>query len=333
MNIQNLIDSANGELSAGVLQKTRDGLSEEEFEEWSSGVTPVEYLRDDEQPHYLWAQSGNVVKVTSDHSTKLIDRCRVPLSSVNKWKNKHGKGKVGYIGSEQFYPNITLITDQRFVIFVGKEPEDEILEFNFEETQVTIDLVESSILADDIQYQINPLEADTSKFHFVLEESNFTRAPVSMETGISNAGSTNTESSSSDLTLTQNVSSSYFDGKPSLSKIKSLSPRDFEHLVAEVWRSMGYSCTVTSKGRDSGIDVIAKKDDEQVLIQAKRYTDKNVGVDTVQRVAGLLVDKQFDPSKVAIVTTSEYTNDAIDRANQIDSLSIINGFELVSRFE
>lgn len=331
-DIQDLIEDANGEICAGGLKKTRDGLSGGEYEEWSSGVTPIEYLRSKEQPHYMWIKSGDILKVTSGYNEKLIDSCRVPLSSINKWSNKHGKGKVGYIGNEQPYPNVILITNERLIAFIGEEPKDKILEFDFRETQVTIDLLEGSIFTDGIQYHIIPLKKDASKLHFVLNKSDFTRSSVSIDSGTADEKNTNYKDSDSKRKLSHKVSINHSDRNVSLSKIKALTPQQFEQLVAEVWRSRGYSCTVTDRRGDKGIDVVAKKDDEEVLIQAKRYSDKNVGIDAIQRTAGLLVDNQFDPSKVVIVTTSEYTSDAVDRAEQIDSLSIINGFELVSLF-
>lgn len=331
MDLHSLVDQAHGEICLDALQKGQHSSCETGFKQWSPGKSPVEYLRSGEQPHYLWVESGDVLRVSSGRDTDLSERSRISLPQVNEWKNGNGEGCTASVGKESVYPNILLITDQRLLLFVGREYQDDILELGFHETDVDVDLAEGTILADGIQYQFKPLESDPSKLNFILQESDFSRKSVDIDIQIKDA-SRNTESNrpSSSGTILEQASPKYSSRNASLSKLRALSPREFEHWVAEAWESMGYTCTVTSKGQDSGIDVIAEKDGERTLIQAKRYTDSKVGIATVQRVAGLLVDSQFDASEVAIVTTSEYTDDAIERAEKIDTLMIVDGFELSS---
>ena len=116
-----------------------------------------------------------------------------------------------------------------------------------------------------------------------------------------------------------------------LDVLNELTPRGFEEYVADVWRASGYTCHLTKKTRDSGVDVVADRGDERLLIQAKRYTNCSVGIETVQRVAGLLVDEEFTASGVLVVTTSGFSQDARQRAERISNLELVDGSGLVSR--
>jgi hypothetical protein len=116
-----------------------------------------------------------------------------------------------------------------------------------------------------------------------------------------------------------------------LDVLTGLTPRSFEEYVADVWRASGYTCRLTERSRDSGVDVVADRGDERLLIQVKRYTNRDVGIETVQRLAGLLVDDEFDASRVLLVTTSGFTAAAKRRAGRISNLELVDGAGLVSR--
>jgi len=116
-----------------------------------------------------------------------------------------------------------------------------------------------------------------------------------------------------------------------LDLLNGLTPRGFEEYVADVWRASGYTCHLTKRSRDCGVDVVADKSDKRLLIQAKRYTSSDVGIETIQRMAGLLVDEEFAASRVLVVTTSGFTQDARERAERINDIELIEGTGLVSR--
>ncbi|WP_142859548.1 restriction endonuclease [Salinigranum halophilum] len=116
-----------------------------------------------------------------------------------------------------------------------------------------------------------------------------------------------------------------------LDVLTGLTPRGFEEYVADLWGAQGYSCRLTKQTRDSGVDVIAENERDHVLIQVKRYTERDVGIETVQRVAGLLVDDEFEASRVIVVTTSGFTADAKQRGERIGALELVDGSEVVAR--
>jgi hypothetical protein len=113
--------------------------------------------------------------------------------------------------------------------------------------------------------------------------------------------------------------------------LNGLTPRGFEEYVADLWRASGYECRLTKRSRDGGVDVVAEKGDKRVLMQVKRYSDNDVGIETVQRVAGLLVDEEFAASRVLVVTTSGFTADAKQRAERVTDLRLIIGSEVIER--
>lgn len=111
-----------------------------------------------------------------------------------------------------------------------------------------------------------------------------------------------------------------------------MDPYDFEHLVADLWEAKGYETTVSDESGDKGIDVIARRphSDETVVIQAKRYAEDNtVGSPEVQQYAALKMQEPY-PDTVAIVTTSSFTDQAVEIAADI-GLELIDGTALVSQ--
>ena len=73
---------------------------------------------------------------------------------------------------------------------------------------------------------------------------------------------------------------------------------------------------------DQGGDLIANKNGERILIQAKCYRDWSTGNMAVQQVVGAM--KLYNCNKAKVVTTSYFTKEAI-------SLAKANGTELISR--
>lgn len=85
-----------------------------------------------------------------------------------------------------------------------------------------------------------------------------------------------------------------------------LSPHEFEKFIAELFRKMGYNAQVTGKPGDFGADIIARKGNETILIQVKKYAmGNNVTPEEVQRTLGAMWKHKAD--KAVFVTTSGFT--------------------------
>jgi len=93
-----------------------------------------------------------------------------------------------------------------------------------------------------------------------------------------------------------------------------LSPRNFEELVAEIWKRFGYVVELTSQTRDGGRDIIAVKEAEvnvRFLIECKRYERRRkVGVQMVRSLYGVKLDECA--TKAILATTSSFSSAAKD---------------------
>ena len=92
-----------------------------------------------------------------------------------------------------------------------------------------------------------------------------------------------------------------------------LSPREFEKLLAELLRDMGWEVELTKQTRDGGSDILAYLNTEVgrllCLVEAKHYRqDRKIGVDLVRTLYGTLCDAQANSAM--LVTSSTFTADA-----------------------
>lgn len=103
--------------------------------------------------------------------------------------------------------------------------------------------------------------------------------------------------------------------------MKEISPREFEEVVSEIFRSKGFEVDLTQRTADGGKDIIAIHTDSlgirnKYFIECKRYTGNNkVGVALVRALQGVKNTKD-GPNKTILVTTSTFTSGAIKFVEQ-----------------
>lgn len=121
-----------------------------------------------------------------------------------------------------------------------------------------------------------------------------------------------------------------------ITKIKECTPGFFERLVVELLVKMGYGGTLKEAGQvlgksgDGGIDGIVKEDKlglDVIYIQAKRW-ESVVGRPEIQKFAGALLGQKA--KKGIFITTSWFTNDAIEFVKNLDSKIVLIDGELLS---
>ena len=120
-----------------------------------------------------------------------------------------------------------------------------------------------------------------------------------------------------------------------IKRIKSSSPRFFEHLVVELLVAMGYGGSRKDAGEavgqsgDGGVDGIIKEDRlglDVIYLQAKRW-EGTVGRPIVQAFAGSLEGHRA--RKGVLITTSQFSPDALDYVTRIEKkIVLIDGDEL-----
>ncbi|SFS42303.1 Restriction endonuclease [Paenibacillus sp. 453mf] len=69
--------------------------------------------------------------------------------------------------------------------------------------------------------------------------------------------------------------------KSGIADIDKMDGFKFESYLGELFRNLGYEAKVTQGSGDFGADLILKKADQRIVVQAKRYS-KNVGIKAVQ---------------------------------------------------
>jgi len=101
-----------------------------------------------------------------------------------------------------------------------------------------------------------------------------------------------------------------------------LSGSDFERLLYRLYEAMGYSVHLSGRVGDQGGDLIATKNQEMILVQAKCYTNSLVGNSAVQEAVA--AKNHYDCNKAVVVATSNFTKEAIELART-------NNVELIPR--
>lgn len=117
-----------------------------------------------------------------------------------------------------------------------------------------------------------------------------------------------------------------------LSKLKSIDPYFFEKVVLRLLNKMGYGeFFETSKSGDGGVDGVINEDKlglDKIYIQAKRFTEGKVREKDIRNFIGAM---SGDTNKGVFVTTSEFDNQAIEKAKSAHhKIILIDGNKLVS---
>lgn len=105
-------------------------------------------------------------------------------------------------------------------------------------------------------------------------------------------------------------------------KFSVLSGTEFEKLLYRLFEAMGYKAEWIGRSGDQGGDLIANRNGERILIQAKCYRDWSTGNAAVQQVVAAM--KFYDCSNAMVITTSYFTSEAI-------ALAKVNKTELISK--
>jgi len=116
-----------------------------------------------------------------------------------------------------------------------------------------------------------------------------------------------------------------------LKEVRNVSSRFFEKLVVDLLVKMGYGGTVRDAARvvggtgDEGIDGVIKEDRlglDTIYVQAKQWQNP-VGRPKLMEFVGAL--KGQKANRGVFITTSKFTNDAIDYVSKVDSRVVLIG--------
>ena len=113
----------------------------------------------------------------------------------------------------------------------------------------------------------------------------------------------------------------------------TISPSMFEELVGQLIEAMGFfDVHVVGQTGDGGVDVRGKRRDEwghveEVVVQVKRHA-KSIGRPVIDQMVGVLARSKAD--RGIIVTSSDFTPQALSAAKQHQHLRLVNGPQLVN---
>jgi restriction system protein len=105
--------------------------------------------------------------------------------------------------------------------------------------------------------------------------------------------------------------------------ITSMSWRDFEKLVGEVFRRQGFTVSgFGGQGPDGGVDLGLTKNGQRFLVQCKHWRKRQVGVTVVRELNGVVSAQGAHGGFV--VTGGEFSREAREFANACD-IKLIDG--------
>jgi restriction system protein len=121
-----------------------------------------------------------------------------------------------------------------------------------------------------------------------------------------------------------------------LEKIKQCPPQFFERLVIMLLVKMGYGGSLKDAGQaigrsgDGGIDGVIKEDKlglDNIYVQAKRWSEKNVGSPDIDQFAGALSKKKAN--KGIFITTSAFSRDALASVKEYGAkIVLLDGIQI-----
>lgn len=113
-----------------------------------------------------------------------------------------------------------------------------------------------------------------------------------------------------------------------IQSIRALSWRDFELLVGESLRRDGYAVEERGGGgADGGVDLVARRDGETMLVQCKHWKSWDVGVRVVREVYGVMTAERA--ASAMIVTTGRFSRPARSFAEG-KPLQLLDGDQLAA---
>ena len=117
----------------------------------------------------------------------------------------------------------------------------------------------------------------------------------------------------------------------SIEWLHALTWQGFEEEVADLYRTQGYRATITGGGgADGGVDVIAKRETEKIVIQCKHWPHGRVPVQTVREIIGVMAVQRA--TKAVVATSGSFTEDALKLGLEArDKIELYDGSALIRK--
>lgn len=127
--------------------------------------------------------------------------------------------------------------------------------------------------------------------------------------------------------------------KSGIDIVDKMSREEFERFLLVHFENLGYKGKLTPLTNDYGADLILSREEEKIVVQAKRWNQK-VGIEAIQQVIGAI--GYYNAQKGIVVTNSYFTPNAYklakvnnielwDRNKLIEIMSHANGRDMANR--
>ncbi|MBB5337659.1 restriction endonuclease [Pectinatus brassicae] len=109
--------------------------------------------------------------------------------------------------------------------------------------------------------------------------------------------------------------------KDSREYIWSLSPRDFEEYIANMFRGLGYSVMLTPETNDGGKDIIIRKNHVTTYVECKHWnSDASIGRPELQKLAGAAALDSI--TNVIFISTCDFAQTTLKAANASEMMHV-----------
>jgi len=107
---------------------------------------------------------------------------------------------------------------------------------------------------------------------------------------------------------------------------KKLDGREFEKVVATIYKNLGFKTKIIGGPGDRGVDIIACKDKKRIFIQCKQK--EVVPPKDIREFYGSIVDQIKEEEKGLLITTGVFTEEGIDFISNKSNIELIDGLKL-----
>lgn len=97
--------------------------------------------------------------------------------------------------------------------------------------------------------------------------------------------------------------------------IDNLSGEEFENYLHSLFEGLGYEVERTPASNDYGADLIIRRNEEKIVVQAKRYSS-SVGISAIQEIVA--AKSYYQADRCLVVTNNYFTSNAVSLANAND---------------
>ena len=118
------------------------------------------------------------------------------------------------------------------------------------------------------------------------------------------------------------------ENQNNIESIRSISWREFEELVGEIYRRKGFIVSeFGGSGADGGVDLQLKRNGELIYVQCKHWRTSQVGVKVARELYGVMIAEGATGG--IIISSGTFTQEAIDFIKG-KPLDVVNGKQLMA---